>query len=390
MPTSDMVEAEDEDSQTVDGAELVPASAQKAEISKDEEAPDDASGEPTSIESAQASVSEDDVEPSVEPESSAEPEPSAEPESEMSYGVVGSSVPEDSDVQAQEILESIESDDGHEPLVDAAHLTFPPPPAVSEDVEGRDILNEAKERFREQKAVVSDHVSGAGAKAAVGGPNKWSKVSQDDVVFGRARPSFKVESSQAPVPKPVSPTTIRSVHIRPKQNRKPFVALVALILAGFGMVTFFSPNEPSQTSAKIKSPETVQKEEPKRVDHQGEDTPDKVSTSAAEAGDKTHAQKSVSEKPKVISPVDEKEARRHYLAGNQFLNENRVEDSIKSLELAITENPHFGLAFRSLGIAYMRAGNIEQAVSFYQRFVELEPEHADTPEVKKVIAKYQK
>ncbi|MBJ81180.1 MAG: hypothetical protein CMH60_07690 [Myxococcales bacterium] len=303
---------------------------------------------------------------------------------------------DDEDEHAHEVLaeENEEGSPEDSESLAAGDINTAPPPA---DPEGRDILDEAKERYRQQQEPdANSSQAGAGVKSAQGGPNKWSKVSQGDNVFGRTRSGFDVES-RPPTPVKQVPRPTRSVHIRPKADRRPFLfggaalLLVLVVVMNLGGEEAEAEQEATSvaTAAVEAASENNGASNKQAAPADGaEALANKAKVDAVPVELDENDSKPQNSDVKTVSVVDQDKARSHYLAANQFLNENRVKEAIASLEMAIAENPHYGLAFRSLGIAYMREGNIEQAVSFYKRFVELEPEHVDTAQVKKVIAKY--
>jgi Tfp pilus assembly protein PilF len=78
----------------------------------------------------------------------------------------------------------------------------------------------------------------------------------------------------------------------------------------------------------------------------------------------------------------------HYKQGNLFLREKKVALAIDELKKAVAINPSYGVAYRSLGVAYMLLGREKSAVKSYERFVATEPSHRDVAKVREIIADY--
>lgn len=83
------------------------------------------------------------------------------------------------------------------------------------------------------------------------------------------------------------------------------------------------------------------------------------------------------------------EAERHYRQGNQYLmTDKEAPAAIVEFKKCIAIMPSHGLAYRSLGIAYMTLGQEHDAVRAYEKFVELLPDNRDAKHVKNIIADY--
>jgi predicted Zn-dependent protease len=78
----------------------------------------------------------------------------------------------------------------------------------------------------------------------------------------------------------------------------------------------------------------------------------------------------------------------HYKQGNLYLKEKKVALAIEEFKKCLSVNPHHGLAYRSLGVAYMLLGRERSAIQAYEKFVEASPGHRDAPKVKQIIADY--
>lgn len=81
-------------------------------------------------------------------------------------------------------------------------------------------------------------------------------------------------------------------------------------------------------------------------------------------------------------------ARSFYEQGNRLIGENKAAAAVQELRRAIQLEPKFGLAYRSMGVAYMMLAKEQSAIQAYQKFVLYEPEHRDTARVRELIAAY--
>ncbi|MFC1609360.1 hypothetical protein ACFL6C_00240 [Myxococcota bacterium] len=78
----------------------------------------------------------------------------------------------------------------------------------------------------------------------------------------------------------------------------------------------------------------------------------------------------------------------HYKQGNLFLKEKKVALAIEEFKKCLAANPKFGLAYRSLGVAYMLLGREKSAIHAYEKFVTISPGHRDAPKVRQIISDY--
>jgi hypothetical protein len=123
--------------------------------------------------------------------------------------------------------------------------------------------------------------------------------------------------------------------------------------------------------------------------HKGEDEAGEPAAAAASVGAGTP---SPPDPPAAAPPVAELAAAPaavlHYKQGNLFLREKKVALAIDELKKAVAINPSYGVAYRSLGVAYMLLGREKSAVKSYERFVATEPSHRDVAKVREIIADY--
>jgi len=68
------------------------------------------------------------------------------------------------------------------------------------------------------------------------------------------------------------------------------------------------------------------------------------------------------------------EANEHYESGNDFMDKNDYENSIKEFQKAIKIDPNFIFAYDHLAISYRRQENYKKAIKYYQKSLEIFPE----------------
>ncbi len=78
----------------------------------------------------------------------------------------------------------------------------------------------------------------------------------------------------------------------------------------------------------------------------------------------------------------------HYKQGNLFLKEKKVTLAIDEFKACLAADAKYGMAYRSLGVAYMLLGREKSAIEAYEKFVQVEPAHKDTDKVRQIIQDY--
>ena len=66
----------------------------------------------------------------------------------------------------------------------------------------------------------------------------------------------------------------------------------------------------------------------------------------------------------------------HYLLGLTHLEQGRFEHAVRHNVAAVRINPNFADAYNNLGTAWQNLGELDKALVFYRKAVELEPRHA--------------
>jgi tetratricopeptide (TPR) repeat protein len=76
----------------------------------------------------------------------------------------------------------------------------------------------------------------------------------------------------------------------------------------------------------------------------------------------------------VLTQIDVSEGEINVL-GYDLMNENRLQDAIKILQLNVTEHPDSWNVFDSLGEAYMKIGDKGNAIKYYEQSLRLNPKN---------------
>jgi len=80
----------------------------------------------------------------------------------------------------------------------------------------------------------------------------------------------------------------------------------------------------------------------------------------------------------------------HYRLANQYLGAKKVTLAVDELQQCLALDPAYGLAYRSLGVAYTLLGRERSAIAAYERFVALEPTHRDAAQLRQIIDSYKR
>ena len=78
----------------------------------------------------------------------------------------------------------------------------------------------------------------------------------------------------------------------------------------------------------------------------------------------------------------------HYQQGNLYLKEKKVALAIEEFKKCLAADPSYGVAYRSLGVAYMLLGREKSAIESYEKFISVAGTHRDAPKVKQIIDEY--
>ena len=88
-----------------------------------------------------------------------------------------------------------------------------------------------------------------------------------------------------------------------------------------------------------------------------------------------------------ISPEDEVNA---YNVGEIFFSNQKIEEAIEYFELAIRIKKDWSSPFMKLGYVYLNKGDFNKSLDYFNKFLEMDPENPEVPQVKNIIATIQK
>ena len=88
------------------------------------------------------------------------------------------------------------------------------------------------------------------------------------------------------------------------------------------------------------------------------------------------------------APATASAADSHYQQGNLYLKEKKVALAIEEFKKCLFADPNYGVAYRSLGVAYMLLGREKSAIESYEKFIGVAPGHRDAPKVKQIVDDY--
>ncbi len=107
---------------------------------------------------------------------------------------------------------------------------------------------------------------------------------------------------------------------------------------------------------------------------------------ALRQGDFESAQKHFSQALE-ISPQDEAAA---YNVGEIFFSNQKVDEAVRYFELAAQIKPGWSKPHLRLGYVYLNKGDMAKALEAFNKFIQLDPESPEVPQVKNIIATIEK
>ena len=78
-------------------------------------------------------------------------------------------------------------------------------------------------------------------------------------------------------------------------------------------------------------------------------------------------------------------ARMHYLAGKEFMVQNKLEKALEAFELAVRKSPDFAAVYKAMGMCHMRLGNIKEAKKNISLYLTKAPEGEDRKEMEEFL-----
>lgn len=88
-----------------------------------------------------------------------------------------------------------------------------------------------------------------------------------------------------------------------------------------------------------------------------------------------------------ISPEDEVSA---YNVGEIFFSHQKIDEAIKYFELAIQIKKDWSKPYMKLGYVYLNKGDFNKSLEYFNKFIEIDPENPEVPNVKNIIATIEK
>ena len=88
-----------------------------------------------------------------------------------------------------------------------------------------------------------------------------------------------------------------------------------------------------------------------------------------------------------ISPEDEVAA---YNVGEVFFSNQQIEEAIRYFELAVKIKKDWPKPYLRLGYVFLNKGDYAKSIEYFSRFVELDPQNPEVPQVKNIIATIEK
>ncbi len=88
-----------------------------------------------------------------------------------------------------------------------------------------------------------------------------------------------------------------------------------------------------------------------------------------------------------ISPQDEVAA---YNVGEIYFSSQKIDEAIRYFELATQIKKEWSKPYLKLGYVYLNKGDFSKSLEYFGRFVEMDPENPEVPQVKNIIATIEK
>ena len=88
-----------------------------------------------------------------------------------------------------------------------------------------------------------------------------------------------------------------------------------------------------------------------------------------------------------ISPEDEVAA---YNVGEVLFSHQKVDEAIKYFELSIQIKKEWSKPYLKLGYVYLNKGDFDKSLEYFNKFIEMDPENPEAPNVRNIIATIEK
>jgi tetratricopeptide (TPR) repeat protein len=83
-----------------------------------------------------------------------------------------------------------------------------------------------------------------------------------------------------------------------------------------------------------------------------------------------------------LNPKDEILA---YNVAEIFFGNNNNEEAVKYYEIAAKIKPDWAIPYQKLGYVYLNLGDMKKAIEFFEKFIKMDPENPEVPNIKEVI-----
>lgn len=98
-------------------------------------------------------------------------------------------------------------------------------------------------------------------------------------------------------------------------------------------------------------------------------TPEERAAAEAESGKKSRRKKKAAAGAASVNPADT--ALFEFILGNIAFQKDQADEAIRRYQLAVTKFPNFRRAHKNLGLAQVRAGNVDAAITSFTKMIEL-------------------
>ena len=88
-----------------------------------------------------------------------------------------------------------------------------------------------------------------------------------------------------------------------------------------------------------------------------------------------------------ISPEDEVAA---YNVGEIFFSHQKIDEAIKYFEMSTKIKKDWSIPYMKLGYVYLNKGDFDKSLEYFNKFIEMDPENPEVPQVKNIIATIEK
>jgi serine/threonine protein kinase len=206
-------------------------------------------------------------------------------------------------------------------------------------------------------------------------------------LFDEAR-SESGQSASAGNPQPPALSVSDSVLLAQKQlrsakkrRRTATVAIFSFVLLCGGAGAYFLWWVPSQAQTSLPDAGVAEKTLDASPSVLAGADAGTAATVDGESGEETGPL----EKPVLVQEEISEAAKLHYQAGKELLAQGKAEQALPLFEKAVMKSPNFPLAYYSLGVSYMRLGNIPKAKQNFRLYLEKAPSAENRKDIEDLL-----